>query len=747
MTEIPKKHRLTGVDISKLSRVSPTKIPSVSYTVHMRQQRTNYRRIVIDVGIIALIVLIAYGASIIGSFVFNDRYIVSYLATKISEESFWSNVIMRAISQPLSQPLLTSSFVCDLQNFGLDASWYHVANIVFHFFSCFLFYILIYLLARRFWQDDGAQQPVHEVALVSAAIFACHPLVCESVAHIAGRGAILSACTIFLTLVFFLWACSAVKIKNVLWAHILTFAFFVQAIYTGVQSLALPFIMLLLVSLLKPDRTSVSNWFKEKWGEAFVIGFLMLIVPLLALPGFTADFSNGFVLPLQSAPIYIASQFRSLIVYYLRCFLLPLGLSIFPPFTTASGLSDPWAILGFLLLLCGVYAVYRLWRMPLAAFGLGLAILGYLPPVFFVQNEIASDCRFYLSIAGLSLVLATFLKPWLFSWKSDLRVRGIVLWIVVLLIGTTIMRSLDFRYSTRLYKVALRVNPADAWAKGMLASALFDAHKADLSMKIAKEAIVMNKLCQPAHFALGKDLLPYKKKPDQARQDNLRAKVEFEQALSLAQSQHLGALPVFECRLKLATILDELGEFTRAKELAEQALLVNPNSIALNLIMGRSLNALGDYSRALGYLNKAYVQDTTNPDIIEPIAECALHLPSPSLINVAYNITKMGLKVLSTHSLNVLFGQAALETGHLDESAQYIELACIERPNDPKALYLRSFVQRAQGKFAQAQESRNRALLLEPELAKKVPMAFLSKDKSNMVTFEDLYPTATRQMR
>ncbi len=203
MTETPKKPINQGIDISRFAKARPTRIPSGLSVTELRPLRTNYQRLAIDAGILCLIILIAYGVSVIGGFVFNDHYINNFLGIQLSEDSFWSNLTIKAISQPLSQPWIIASFVYDLQNFATDASWYHIVNLILHFLSCFIFYLFVYTLARYFWQDDGQREPVHEIALFAAALLACHPLSSEAVAHIVGRQATLTACNFFLCLDFF----------------------------------------------------------------------------------------------------------------------------------------------------------------------------------------------------------------------------------------------------------------------------------------------------------------------------------------------------------------------------------------------------------------------------------------------------------------------------------------------------------------------------------------------------------------
>ena len=642
----------------------------------------DFRRIAIDAGILALLVLIAYGASLLGGFVFNDHYIDKFLLIKVSEESFWSNLVMRGIIQPLSQPWITASFAFDLQNFAFDASWYHIANMILHYLSCLYFYIFVYRLSRHLWRDD-LDAPIHEVALLASALLACHPLVCESVAHISGRLSTITACNFMLVLNFFLWGFWAEKTKILIRGYVLAFIFFVLAIFSDWQGIAIPPVLLSLVILLKPADLTFTEWLKKRWADFLYVIFLMLLVVGALSRGFTADYTNGFALPLKTWTVYVASQFYSLVTYYLRCFILPVGLSVYPPFVTASGLADPVAILGVIFVLVGLYAVYKLREQPIAAFALAMAILNFLPQIFFVQNEIAADHRFYLTCAGLSLLVAVYLKDFIRRWQSEPKVKIFVLIPIVLLMAMTIVRTLDFKSDLKLLKAAVRVNKNDAWAQGMLALALVQASKSLQAMEIAKSAIKIEPTCQPAHLALGKAIMPSRSLSDinkfsdivMAKNSYKLCREELEIALALAKSQHLGLMQIFDSALNLATALIELDDYPKAREVASVGLSINPNSIVLNLIMGRSLNGLGKYVDALAYLNKSFERDQTNPDIVEPLAEAGLGAGTPSTINAAYNAAKRGIQIKQSHKMHILMARAAFEMGKYSESFRWIETA------------------------------------------------------------------------
>lgn len=738
MTEPPKKHILTGLDIANLGKFRPTKIPSArsATSIQKQKQKIRWRRIAIDAAILAVIITLIYAASCLGAFVFNDHYIDKLLTLKITDEGFWSNLVVKAIMQPLSQPWIVAGFAFDLQNFGIEAVWYHIVNLILHFLSCFYFYLLIYRLAKHFWTNNSQEAPIHAVPMLAAITLACHPLACESVAHITGRPALITACNCFLALHFFLSGFWSTRISAVLRNYVITFVFFVLAIFSDFQGLAIPAIMLLLAWLLKDANVSYKNWLKTRWSDFLFVAFLAVLASLSPLHGSTTDFSNGFALPLPTKIIYIASQFRALSTYYLRCLFIPVGLSVYPPFVVANNALDVFSILGFFAILAGIYYTYKWRHEPLKAFGLGLAVLSFLPPIFFIQNEIAADRRFYLCIAGLALVVANQLKPWLAPQQKDHRLKLCALLLIFSLSIITFARTYDFQTDIDPPLTAKRVNPKDAWARGMLALSLINSHKKPETIINAQDAIKLNSICQPAYLALGKAELPQKKEEAGAMDKYKSAKEYLEKALSLARSQHLGPIQVFDTQVNLATALIELNEYKEAQTLAAEALVTSPNSITLDLIMGRSLSGQGQYLEALRYLDRGFTHDRTNPDYIEPLVEAALGVGTASTINTAYHIAQMGLKIKQSPHLHLLMARAAFAMAQLRESMQWTDTILKEEPNNPQAIFLRSFQLFVLNQPEEAKAWRAKALKLDPDLKTKMRVVAVNKQKDTVVDLE-----------
>src|SRR4051812_18100411 len=86
-------------------------------------------------------------------------------------------------------PLTTLSHMLDCQLFGLDPAGHHFTNVLLHTGATLLLFLVVRAMTRRTWAS----------AFV-AALFAIHPLRVESVAWVAERKDVLSACVFMVTL-------------------------------------------------------------------------------------------------------------------------------------------------------------------------------------------------------------------------------------------------------------------------------------------------------------------------------------------------------------------------------------------------------------------------------------------------------------------------------------------------------------------------------------------------------------------
>ena len=140
----------------------------------------------------ALLAMLAYGNAVGGQFVYDDHFQVLRNPTLASlsnlpalfGQSVWQ-FMSASPDQPLGlyyRPLFNAALLLEYQVFGTRVFGWHVVSISLHALTT----LLVYALGRA-WRLSVA------AAALGAALFAVHPVHCESVAWISGLPDLLAA--------------------------------------------------------------------------------------------------------------------------------------------------------------------------------------------------------------------------------------------------------------------------------------------------------------------------------------------------------------------------------------------------------------------------------------------------------------------------------------------------------------------------------------------------------------------------
>lgn len=702
----------TGFDLSRWPSARPTRIPRAISSSELPQGRIplDFKTIVRHLAIIVAIIFLTYFITITAQFVFNDDYLRSVTSVQVNDEHFLSNLWLQAVLKPLSQPWLRLSLFLDFKSFALDPSWYHLVNILLQMAGCCYFYLLILILARQNYPGERQKQLPYWIAFIPAALLACHPLCCESVAYITGRGGTMVACNVFLSMFSFVFAFLARRRTTMVLGYLFSMGFLTMAIWSGSEALAAPLAILALTLLLKPQSIDWHEWFSVRGPEIGLAILLVVTTPFLLFTGATKDFSNGLGLPTLPAHLYLASQLRALPLYYLRCALVPVGLSVLPPHVISKGGFDLGTLLGLLTVCLTIYLIYKLRRNLFACFGLCLFLFGLLPQACLIQPEIAADRRFYLSIAGLCLLLGQYLAHNL-PIKSP-KSYAVLALPIVLLTSLAVWRNCAWSSDVTLWRSTLKTNSHSAFAHGMLALALERGHEAAKAKAEAEGAIKSDPDCLPAYFTLAQLQSTYK--------NYVEASKEYSKVLALATEQHLDTNIVYQSQLGLAEALLEIGRFKEAKNDAASVLDMNSSDIRANLVMGKCLIKMNQPNLALRYLEAGYKLDKMNYYFLEPIAEACLDTGEPRLVANAFGAAHKAFKISPSDNIDRIMAQAAIEIGLPGEALQPIDRLIQRYPAEAKYWYFKYRAAFDLGRKQEADMLKRKALKLNPAIETEV---------------------------
>jgi tetratricopeptide (TPR) repeat protein len=282
-------------------------------------------------------------------------------------------------------PLTFLSHMADCQLFGLRAGWHHLTNVWLHALAT----VLLFVVLKRL---TGARWPSAFVAM----LFALHPLHVESVAWVAERKDVLSACFWCLTL----WCYAGYVRRPGTGRYLLVLAVFLLAVMAKPMVVTLPFVLLLLdVWPLRRDLHAGLLWEKLP---------LIAISAAASLVTYLVQRHFGAVVAVSGAPVALRVE-NALVSYvaYIVNMFWPSALAVLYPYPRALPL---WQSAGAGLLLAAIsLAVGRQFRRrPYLAVGWCWYLGTLVPVIGLVQVGMQSraDRYTYLPMVGLSIMLA-----------------------------------------------------------------------------------------------------------------------------------------------------------------------------------------------------------------------------------------------------------------------------------------------------------------------------------------------------
>lgn len=414
-------------------------------------------------GLIVGLTLLAYWNSFSGSFQFDDFKVIVDNPAVASLEAWWR-------SMPGIRPLLKLSYTLNQiwgMVFGNALLGFHVVNLVLHIGNA----LLLYRITCRLLAEHPRAQPI---ALLTALLFAVHPINTEAVMLISGRSMSLMA-------LFYLASLLAYLDQR----RMLSLAAFAAALATRETALTLPLALLLIERLRKPTQALSNSLMQTRshWLIAVVAAVALLMLPW---------FRHLTSVSLATRPLAdnLISQ-SAAVLYLLRQVIWPLALDVdplLPLFTTWNAF---WA-LTVLLMLALMASAFRLWRgrglSRWSGFGL-LWFLLHLAPTnsLLPRLDLANERHLYLAHIGLSLVAAHVLVQAL-PHRPRLR-DGFAALTLLALVWATQARNLVYRDEVTFWRDIADKNPASSRAFNNLGHALANAERPGPALQAYEQAL------------------------------------------------------------------------------------------------------------------------------------------------------------------------------------------------------------------------------------------------------------------
>jgi protein O-mannosyl-transferase len=549
------------------------------------------------VGLVLLFSFVLYANCLFNGFVYDDHSQIErnplVHSFKYTGTLFGTSLLAQQGKQAVPnfyRPMTNFSFLLGYELFGLSPVGYHLGSILLH---CIAVWLVFFVSSTLFGSET--------LGLLSALIFALHPVHVEPVAWIDGVGDPLVTVFLLLSFWFFLrLGKPEVPRQGMVYFGLLgTFAL---ALFTKETAMVFPVLATVFEHFYRDDRRQTGLSQKLlRYGSLWLTFFAYLAVRIASV---------GRLVPLRlHTEMTGVEGFLSafaLIGQYARKIVWPTPLILFYPFQKSSSLADSQVLIG--LGVCGgLIALFLfLWkRAHLQSFALLWMFLGIAPALNsrWMTTSVFAERYLYLPSVGFAWLSAGALL-WLWQ-KSVVRPRAIRWGIIsacavlaVFAVRVTFLRTFDWRNDRSLVVSTLAVLPDSPhmhaengmfkWADGDHAEAEREWH---LALRYNPEAVEAMAYLGFAKFEENQytEAIPYVQK-------------------AIELKPHYATPHVY-----LAQIYAAQGKAEAAEAEFLQALEIHPTDTA-------ALNALGQFYLDQGRLDEAAQQFRASVEIYSELS-------------------------------------------------------------------------------------------------------------------------------
>jgi tetratricopeptide (TPR) repeat protein len=484
-------------------------------------------------------------------------------------------------------PVTWVSHMLDCQFFGLDSGWHHLDNVLLHALAA----VLLCIFVQR------ATGSLGRGALV-AFLFALHPLHVESVAWVAERKDVLSACFWFLTL----WAYVRYAEHPTLGRYLAVAAAFCLGLMAKPMLVSLPLVLLLL------DFWPLGRLSKLRARAIWEKAPLFVFSGVVAAITYAVQDRAGAVKALSGLPLEIRLEnaLLSYVIYIFKTFL-PLRLAVFYPYPPDF---PAWQVLGAGLLLTGITTLVILWRRsaPYLLTGWGWFLVTLVPVIGLVQvgGQARADRYMYIPMVGLLVMLV-----WGTGKTLEKRKVLAALLAAAACLACAVPTWLQIGYwqnSETLFRHALAVTEDNSVANHNLGSYLMASpDRLPEAIPYLEAAIRIDPASAPAHTDLGSALAKMPGRfPEAIAQFQAAVRLAPDAPIphnnlgsALTEAGHLPeAIAEFQTALRLDPSYDEALRNLAVAQAGDSAEAHRNRGNAL-LKTGNPLEAIGEFEAAL----------------------------------------------------------------------------------------------------------------------------------------------------
>jgi hypothetical protein len=317
------------------------------------------------------------------------------------------------------QPVVMLSFAVNYAIHGLQPEGYHTTNLLIHLLNVILVFVFIGMMFKN-----------NTLSLITALVFAIHPMHVESVSWITERKDVVYAFFYLLSLIMYL---KYIKTDYKIGYLLFSILFFLLSLFSKTNAVTLPLIIIAIDWYFKRKRSK--SYLIEKTvflSLAIVFGLIAIKSQQMLDVGVFKNVQYNII-----DRLFIACH---AFVFYIIKFLFPLHLSALYPFPLKpDGLLPLHYYASFLLLIAIVYAIVRVmlkkahteeWKKQLifaaAFFVLSISIVIFIP----VGKADVSDRYTYIPYICLTIFFYLLTELISLKWKKKVKILIGVIFLV-----------------------------------------------------------------------------------------------------------------------------------------------------------------------------------------------------------------------------------------------------------------------------------------------------------------------------
>ena len=496
-------------------------------------------------------------------------------------------------------PVTWLSHMLDCQMFGLKPWGHHLTSVLLHALNAALVFLFLRCLTGAFWRS----------AMV-AAVFAVHPLHVESVAWVAERKDVLSACFGLMALIFYAKHVRKAESRNRkaeigraapsstfhlpssphYWLALLLFSL---GLMSKPMLVTWPFVMLLLdywpLKRVSSFEFRVSSWGRLVWEK---IPFFALAAASSVVT-FVVQKHVDVVAAAENLPL-LARSGNALISYcrYLGKIFWPANLAVFYPHPG----HWPWVnVLGAGVVLFGLTIFFFIVRRRYPFLLMGwLWFVGTLVPVIGlvqVGDQAMADRYAYIPSLGLLIAVVWGACELTGGWRSRAIVLSLTGSAAIILCAALTRQQLGYwKDSETLFRHALAVAGNSYTANSNLGDALAKQGRLDEAISCYRETLRLEPDSPKSQYNLGV-VVAAKGLPDEAinyYREAIRLKPDYAEAL-----------------YNLGVILGKQGRTDEAIAYYREALRFKPDHADAHNNLGIALGRQGQIDEAMTHFQEA----------------------------------------------------------------------------------------------------------------------------------------------